>query len=266
MPTRPLATVWTVVRVIAETLMFRIMRWRFDIRGLENVPREGPAVVAFNHHSYFDFVAVGWPIVAKLRRGPRFLGKREVLRMPVIGALARWADVVPVDRHDPTARHGAFDAAIAALRGGDLVILAPEQTISTSYDLLPFRTGAVRMAQAAGAPIVPAIGFGTQRFSGKGTGTRPVFRLPVSIRYGEPIHVGPDDDPVAVTARLQEVSAGMLDEVLADYPDRPAPGDDWWWPRRLGGSAPDHAEVLAAHEARFRERRAGREDDAGGGA
>jgi 1-acyl-sn-glycerol-3-phosphate acyltransferase len=250
--TRKLPSLWRAVRLVAETLMFRLLRWRPQVRGLEHVPTEGAAVIAFNHHSYFDFVMVGWPVVARLRRPLRFLAKREIWSSPWVGWLVRAADAVPVDRERPDARHSAFAAAVDALRQGDLVVVAPEQTISRSFELLPFRTGAVRMAQAAGAPIVPAIGFGTQRFAGKGTGIHLARRLPVTIAYGEPVRVGPDEDPVEATARLQEHSAALLDEVLADYPDADRGRGAWWWPRRLGGAAPSHADVLAAHEERIR--------------
>ncbi len=262
MPRTSLLRIWSIVRVIAETVMLRLLRWRVDVQGLEHVPTDGPAVVAFNHHGYVDFVLVGWPIVARLRRPLRFLGKREVFSMPVIGWIARAIEAVPVDREDAGGRHGAFGAAVEALEAGDLVAIAPEQTISTSYELLPFRTGAVRMAQAAGVPIIPAIGFGSHRFAGKGTGIHVARRIAVSLVFGAPLHVAADEDPVAATGRLQDHSAAILEQILTQYPDRTEAEGAWWFPHRLGGGAPDHATVLAEHEARTRRWDPPAEDDA----
>lgn len=243
---------WRLVQRVAELFVLVVMRWDVRVEGLEHVPRRGGAVIAFNHHSYFDFVMAAWDIVRKLRRPPRFLAKREIWSSPWVGWIVRLAHAVPVDRESATSRHGAFAAAVDALRNGDLVAVAPEQTISPSFELLPFRTGAVRMAQQAGVPIVPAVGFGTQRFATKGRGRHFARGIPVVVRYGEPFEAGADEDPVAATERLQRQFADLLDEVQRSYPDRPTPGDDWWMPARLGGSAPSHDEVLEAHRARER--------------
>ncbi|MDX1511207.1 MAG: lysophospholipid acyltransferase family protein [Nitriliruptorales bacterium] len=243
---------WRLIRRVAELVVFG-QAWRVDVEGLEHVPRTGGAVLAFNHHSYFDFVMVAWNIVRKLKRPVRFLAKREIWQSKA-GPIIRLAKAVPVDRTDASSRHNAYDAAIASLAAGDLLAVAPEQTISPSFQLLPFRTGAARMAQQAGVPIVPVVGWGTQRFAAKGHGISFKWRLPVMVRYGPPMSVGTDDDPKVVTERLQHVMEAMLAELQESYPDRPTPGDDWWLPASLGGSAPPHADVLAAHQARFEER------------
>ena len=150
----------------------RVLGWRMRVEGLEHVPRRGGAVLAFNHHSYLDFVMLAWGPVLDLRRPVRFLAKREIWASRWVGWLARWAEAVPVDRTSASARADAYGAAIAALEVGDLVAVAPEQTISTSFDLLPFRHGVVRMAQRSGRPIVPVVGWGSQRIAAKGVGVR----------------------------------------------------------------------------------------------
>jgi 1-acyl-sn-glycerol-3-phosphate acyltransferase len=226
--------------------LVRLLRWRVRVEGLDHVPRRGGAVLAFNHHSYFDFVMLAWAPVLQLRRPVRFLAKREVWASRWTGWIVRWGEAVPVDRSSASARAGAFDAAAQALRAGDLVAVAPEQTISRSFELLPFRTGAVRMAQQGGVPIVPVIGWGSQRFATKGRKLRWITKLPVVVRFGAPVAIGPDDDPIAVTAELQERMTGLLDEVQRGYEDG-TPAGAWWVPARLGGGAPTHEEVLRAH-------------------
>jgi 1-acyl-sn-glycerol-3-phosphate acyltransferase len=243
---------WRVITGLVVTFV-RLCRWRVDVQGLEHVPREGGAVLAFNHHSYLDFVMLAWAPVLRLKRTIRFLAKREIWGSRWVGWLARWAEAVPVDRSSATARADAYGAAVEALAAGDLVAVAPEQTISTSFDLLPFRTGAVRMAQRAQVPIVPVVGWGSQRFATKGAGIdlRRGRGIPVVVRYGPPVHVAADEDPMVATARLQETMTVLLDEVQRAYPDG-TPAGARWLPRRLGGGAPDHDEVVRAHEARFR--------------
>ncbi len=241
--------------MLAVTVVRLLGGWRVRVVGLGNVPVQGGAVLTFNHHSYFDFVMVAWDVVRKLHRPVAFLAKREIWSSPWVGWVVRFAHAVPVDRDDPTSRHGAFDAAIERLAHGDLVAVAPEQTVSPSFELLPFRTGAVRMAQGAGVPIIPVIGWGTQRFAAKGRGIRLARHLEVEVLYGEPIHLDPSEDPVEATARVRAVMAGMLDAVQTGYPAKPSPGDDWWLPARLGGSAPNHDDVLAEHAKRFERRR-----------
>jgi 1-acyl-sn-glycerol-3-phosphate acyltransferase len=250
---------WRVLASIVIGLVW-VCRWRIDVQGLDRVPRRGGAVLAFNHHSYLDFLMLSWPIVRQLRRPLRFLAKREIWASRKVGWVARWAEAVPVDRGSDQARAGAFDAAAAALRAGDLVAVAPEQTISPSFELLPLRTGAVRMAQLAGVPIVPAIGWGTQRVMTKGTRFRPSFRLPVTIAFGEPYHVPPEVDPIEATAELAKRMTEVLHAAQEGYPDG-APVGARWVPARLGGGAPDHAEVLGDHLARDRTWRGLEHDD-----
>jgi 1-acyl-sn-glycerol-3-phosphate acyltransferase len=260
MSPRPLTWRWRLLAVIVIASV-RLVRWRVQVEGLEHVPRRGGAVLAFNHHSYVDFVLLGWPVVRSLGRPVRFLAKREIWDGRISGWAARWADAVPVERTSAGGRTQAFSAAAQALRDGDLVAVAPEQTISTSLELLPFRTGAVRLAQRSGAPIVPVIGWGSHRCVTKGRRPRLRFGLPVVVHFGAPLTVAPDEDPLVATAELRRRMEGLLHEVQEGYVDGAPAGADWV-PARLGGSAPDHDQVLREHEARIRGWE--REDGTGG--
>lgn len=249
-PPRRLPVVWRILEGVAEALFRRALGWRLEVEGLEHVPRDGGAVLAFNHHGYVDFVMAAWPIVRDLDREVRFLGKREVFDTPVLGRLARAVGAVPVDRGSVAGRSHAYDAAVAALAAGDLVAIAPEQTISQSFELLPFRTGAVRMARSADVPIVPVIGWGSHRLATKGRRPRPVRRIPVVVRYDRPFRVAAEDDPVEATGELQRRMAASLRAVQVAYGDPPRRGDDWWVPAALGGGAPRHEDVLRHHDER----------------
>lgn len=242
----------------AVIVFVRTLRWRLDIRGTDHIPATGGAVVTFNHHSYADFFLCAWGVYRTYGRPVRFLTKQEVFDHPVAGPVLRGAGQIPVARGSRTGRKNAYMEAVRRLRAGEVIAVAPEQTISRSFELLPFSTGAVRMARDAGVPLVPSVSWGTQRWATKG---RPInwraVGIPVLVRYGPPIHFTPDEDPHAATDRLRKVTEEMLAEIQNSYPDRPAPGQDWWLPRRLGGSAPAHQDVLGSYrrqQARWRDR------------
>lgn len=240
---------WWLLRGIVVFLARILFRWRVRVEGLEHVPRDSGAVVVYNHHSYFDFVMVAYPIVRKVGRPLRFLAKAEIWDSWKVRWIMNGAQAVPVHRSSQTGRQGALATAVEALEAGDLVAVAPEQTISQSFELLPMTTGAVRMAQAAGVPIIPVAGWGTHRFLTKGRGVQWPGRLPVTVHYGEPLHIDPGEHPRAATDRLAARLGEMLDAAQRTYPDG-TPADAWWVPARLGGGAPTHDEVLAAHEQR----------------
>jgi 1-acyl-sn-glycerol-3-phosphate acyltransferase len=239
----------------AFELAFRA--WAVDLRvtGVEHLPNTGPAVIASNHISYLDFAFV-MLAPPRPRREIRFLARKEFFDKPVIGALLRAWGQIPVDVHgDPLS---AADAARVALEQGELVGLHPEGTISPSFTLLRAKSGAVRLAESAGAPIVPTAIWGSQRLLTKWRRFRPPRHVTVMVAYGEPFV--PDGRTAALRSRqLMDRIAALLAELQAAYPHRPDPGNDWWLPAELGGSAPTPEEA-AARLARQAERRRERGD------
>lgn len=239
--------------------VMRLQRWRVDVTGVEHVPRVGGAVIASNHTSFWDFFTTGRALYLGQGRPVRILAKASLFELPVFGPLMRAAQHIPVHRG---AGATALRDAIAALQRGELVLVLPEQTVSPSFELLPFKNGAARMAQAAGVPLVPAVSWGSHRFHTVGRRPRWSWRLPVSVRYGEPVVVGPDDDPDAAMLELRSRMQVLLDDAQRAYPDG-APHGAWWVPARLGGGAPtpeDAQAFLDGLQARWRrqlERRGG---------
>jgi 1-acyl-sn-glycerol-3-phosphate acyltransferase len=222
-----------------------------DVQGIEHLPRHGGVVIAANHTSFWDFFTSGWLPYRRWRRPVRILAKASLFSMPVFGWFMRRAEHIPVHRG---AGRGALTSAVDALEHGELVLVLPEQTISPSLELLPFKPGAARMAAAAGVPLVPTVSWGSHRFHTTGRKPRWSWRLPVTVRYGEPLHPGPDDDPEVVTHELRRRVGMLLDEVQRSYPDG-TPQGAWWVPARLGGGAPGAEEAdafLRALAARWR--------------
>lgn len=228
-----------------------------DLRtiGHEHIPTAGPAILASNHVGYLDFafvmLAPPWP-----RRQVAFLARRELFDHPVAGPLLVRLEQIGVDVHgDPTA---ALAIAADRLRGGDLVGLHPEGTISPSFLPRTGRSGAIRLARETGAPIIPVAVWGGHRLLTKWR-PRSLHRgIVVTTRYGTPFHPG-DGSPAEETAALMARIRALLEVSWRTYPQRPAPApDDWWVPAHLGGSAPTLAEAEARLARQADERRARR--------
>jgi 1-acyl-sn-glycerol-3-phosphate acyltransferase len=214
-----------------------LQRWRLDVEGLEHVPRSGGAVMVLNHTSFVDFFTAARLPFLRLGRPVRILAKASLFQSRLLGPIMRGAGHIPVDR---SAGRDALAAAVAALRRGEFIGVLPEQTISPSLELLPFKTGAVRMAQEADVPVIPAVSWGSHRFWTTGDGPRPTWRLPVHIRYAPPVR--PEGDPESSTDRIRTIMAGMLADVQRRYRDG-LPSGARWVPARLGGSAPTVEEA-----------------------
>ena len=237
--------------------VFRALDLQIEIEGAQNVPRHGGAVLVSNHVSYLDFLFAGLGAWKSARRHTRFMAKDDVFRHKVSGPLMRGMRHIPVDRSDG---QPAYNAAVRALRAGEVVGVFPEATISRSFMLKKFKTGATRMAADADAPLLPVVLWGTQRLWTKGR-PRDLTRrhTPVTIRIGEPIRLTPQDRPVMATRRLRQAMAELLDHAQRSYPDKPADADDTWWlPAGLGGSAPTLEAAEAEDEKESQERAARR--------
>jgi 1-acyl-sn-glycerol-3-phosphate acyltransferase len=154
-------------------IVFRLL-WRFQVAGgLENVPATGPVIVACNHVSYLDPVALG----IALQRPLTYLAKKQLFAIPVLGPVITALGTYPVDRE--AGGLTALRAAVRVLKEGNCVGIFPEGTRNLTGDAEE-KGGAALLAALSGAPVVPAaIG-----------GTRDAKRLAqIRVIYGEPIVV-----------------------------------------------------------------------------
>jgi len=237
---------WVYPPVIRTALtVFRLLGIRFDLRGVDNVPDHGSAVLASTHVSYLDFMFVGLPAWRGERRLVRFMAKRSVFDHWLSGPLMRGMHHIPVDR---AAGAAAYRHALDALRRGELVGVFPEQTISRSFVPRPLKAGAARLAIEAGVPLVPVVTWGGQRIWTVGRRPRWRRRVAVSIWVDDPLPRRDGESAAELTERLAVRLRELVDEVLAAYPDLPAPGEEWWLPAHLGGSAPTPEQAAAAEQ------------------
>ncbi|UAK37090.1 1-acyl-sn-glycerol-3-phosphate acyltransferase [Gordonia bronchialis] len=244
-PAKRREPVFRALELIAHGLV-RAQGLDLTFTGVQNIPSTGGAVLTINHTGYMDFLPAALGVYRAGRR-TRFMIKSEVMDIAIMRFLVNHTSTVPVDRSEGAQ---AYTAAVDALRAGEIVAVYPEATISRSFELKAFKTGAVRMAAEARVPIVPAIVWGAHRQWTK-TGKRNMGRskLPVSVRFGLPLAIDSAVDPSAETARLRDAMSTMLHEVQDAYGEHPK--GEFWVPARLGGSAPtpEEAAVIETEEA-----------------
>ncbi|BBZ19738.1 lysophospholipid acyltransferase family protein [Mycolicibacterium gadium] len=237
--------------VYGTVIQFARLLWRFQgltftVTGVEHLPAEGGAVIAINHTGYLDFTFAGLPAYRQKRgRKVRFMAKKEVFDNKITGPIMRSLRHIEVDRDSGAA---SFDEACRKLKEGELVGVYPEATISRSFEIKDFKSGAARMAIAADVPIIPHIVWGAQRVWTKGhpkNMRRP--KVPIAVAVGEPIY--PTLPPAELTALLHSRMQHLLERVQDDY--GPYPPGEFWVPHRLGGGAPTLAEAnrMDAEEA-----------------
>ncbi|MEV0097140.1 lysophospholipid acyltransferase family protein [Streptomyces sp. NPDC050738] len=224
--------------------LFKALDLKIDTQGSENIPRTGGAVLVSNHIGYLDFIFDGLAALPQ-KRLVRFMAKESVFRHKISGPLMRGMKHIPVDRKQG---EDAYKHALESLRSGEIIGVFPEATISESFTLKSFKSGAARLAQEAGVPLIPMALWGTQRLWTKGR-PRNLKRhhIPVTIRVGEPMDAPADEYAGAITRRLRGRVQELLEAAQRAYPVRPKSADDTWWiPAHLGGTAPTAEQVREA--------------------
>jgi 1-acyl-sn-glycerol-3-phosphate acyltransferase len=231
---------------ISVSLATRAIGTRITYHGLDNIPQRGGAVIAINHTSYVDWFPSALAAYHRHRR-LRFMIKTEMQDVKVVNFLIKHSGTIPVDRD---AGGSAYAVAVHGLRAGEIVGVYPEATISRSFELKEFKSGAARMAREAAVPIVPMIVWGAQRMWTKDH-PRNMGRkkIPVTVAVGSPLLAAGKIDET--NAAMREAMTSLLHKAQEDYLH---PEGAYWVPRRLGGSAPTIDEAKALEEAELAER------------
>ena len=206
---------------------------RFDSKGVENIPREGGAILAMNHIGYLDFALIG-TCALPVKRYVRFMAKKELFDNKFVGPLLRGMHHISVDRSSGSA---SFVAALRALKSGEIVGIFPEGTISVSFELKEFKSGAVRLAIGADVPVIPTAVWGSQRIWTKKV-KRDLSRkkVPIFVAFGKPLYFSRDSSVEEGEKELRTAMQELLLDLQSRYPDSHVGAR--WAPVRLGGSAP----------------------------
>jgi len=166
---------------------------RVSVEGaLDEIPREGPVIIAANHASNLDAVVLGSWLIPKIGRRFQWLGKKELFAWPVVGYIARHGGVHPVDRSKADVE--AYRLAKRILDEGHVLFVFPEGTRSADGALQEARDGVASLALRTGAPIVPVGIAGSDRVWPRGQKIpHPGGR--VTVRVGSPFRVADELPP-----------------------------------------------------------------------
>lgn len=144
-----------------------------------NIPKKEGCILAGTHVSNYDFMAVGCFTLRPIH----FLAKKEIMDIPVLGKMLKFAGIIRVDRskHNPEAKA----MAVEALENDKIICVFPEGTINRKMEtpILPFKYGAVSFAQKSGKPIVPFAIINKPKF----------FNYKTKVIFGKPYYVKSDD-------------------------------------------------------------------------
>jgi 1-acyl-sn-glycerol-3-phosphate acyltransferase len=197
-----------------------LLLWRRSSSGHEHVPASGGFIVAANHISHVDPVALVDFLMYDLDLAPRFLAKSDLFKgKGLVSRVMHGAGQIPVHRHTADASK-ALEAAVEALRQGETVVLYPEGTVTRDPDKWPMvaRTGVARLALLSGAPVVPVAQWGAQEIldSYRRPGFHPFPRRTMRFRVGPPVDLSAYQGRELTAEVLREVTDLVMDAVTRE--------------------------------------------------
>jgi 1-acyl-sn-glycerol-3-phosphate acyltransferase len=185
--------------------MVRPLLCQLKVEGRENIPLDCGAVVACNHNYGPDYVLLAYSSPRELY----FMAKAEIFEWnPLLAAALRATGAFPVQRGKGDS--AAIDTAVQLLTEGNLIAMFPEGTRSRSGKLMPGKTGAARIALAAGVPIVPVAVINSAAVFRR-NGWR---RTQVMVRFGEPITWQGDGDETEIARAFMDCVMGEIAMLL----------------------------------------------------
>jgi 1-acyl-sn-glycerol-3-phosphate acyltransferase len=178
-----------VLKAILTPVFFVL--WRVKVEGRENIPKDGPAVLASNHQSFCDSFFI--PLV--VRRKVTFLAKAEYFDSWKTAWFFRAAGQIPIRRGGGSASERALDTARTEVLGkGNLLGLYPEGTRTVDQFVHKGRTGVTRLSRECHVPIIPVGVVGTVEVQPVNSNFMRPFKR-VTIRFGPPMQMDPALNP-----------------------------------------------------------------------
>jgi len=175
-----------------------------EVRGKENLPKQGPALYVATHKSVFDIV-----ILLTIIDDPTiFIGKKEVQKMPFVN---QWFDAlgcIYIDREDKRKALQSILEGINELKSGQSIALFPEGTRNISNEILPFKEGGFKLASKSNVPIIPIALSNTHKvFEEK----KRIQKTRVVVNIGKPVETGElTKEEIAYLPKLVEEKVGKL--------------------------------------------------------
>ncbi|MGH8982631.1 MAG: lysophospholipid acyltransferase family protein [Acidimicrobiia bacterium] len=200
------------IKVVLTPILW--VAYRVHVEGRENIPQQGPVILAANHRSFMDSIFL--PLV--MRRRVTFVAKAEYFDSRKTAWFFRGVGQIPIRREGGSASERALASATEVLERGCVFGIYPEGTRTRDGYLHRGHTGVARLALRTGAPIVPVGMIGTDEIQATDAKLPRFFRR-VTIRFGSPVplghYVGREDERIVLRQITDEV---MFDiQQLAGY-------------------------------------------------
>jgi 1-acyl-sn-glycerol-3-phosphate acyltransferase len=192
---------YRTIKTVATPLYKGLLR--IKVEHCDRVPREGGAIVAANHISFFDSVA----LLQSIPRRAYFIGKAEYMRSWATRRLFPAMGLIPIEREQARKAMAALEVAAAVLDRGDVLTIYPEGTRSRDGMLHRGHTGVAQLALMSGAPIVPVGIVGTDHIQPIGCRVPRPFRRAV-VRFGQPL------DPTAYGGSARRRRQMLTDDLM----------------------------------------------------
>ena len=211
---------WVVKAILGPFLRIVFRPWA---DGTENVPREGPAIIASNHLSFSDHFFAPLPLPRKVV----FLAKSEYFTGRGLKGLASKAffsgvGQIPVDRSGGKASERALRTGLRVLAQGHLLGIYPEGTRTPDGRLYRGKTGVARLALEARVPVIPCAMIGGFEFQPPGK-IRPRLGIRPGVRFGKPLdfsrYYGLEQDRIVLRALTDEVMYAIMKLSGQEYVD-----------------------------------------------
>jgi 1-acyl-sn-glycerol-3-phosphate acyltransferase len=223
--------------------------FRPQVEGAENVPEEGPAILASNHLSYADWLFM--PLT--LQRRVTFVAKAEYFDDPKTAWFFRAVGQIPIRRTGGSAAMAALDSAAEVLEGGHLFGIYPEGTRSPDGRLYKGKTGVARLALRCQAPVLACAMIGTREVQPIGQVKPNIFR-PITIRIGAPMDFSRFYDKPTDPKILRQITDEIMyelrslsgQEYVHEYAKRKATDEDALEPERTPQLTGPPLDVAAA--------------------
>lgn len=194
--------IWILVSVL----------YRIRVRGLENIPDAGPALIVSNHVTFLDAMIIGGTV----RRPVRFVMDHNIFKIPVLSFIFRTARAIPIApaREDPAALAAAYDRIDAELADDNVVCIFPEGKLTTDGEMNEFRKGVEQILERRPVPVVPIAlqGLWGSFFSRKGGAA--MARWPRRFWSKIALVAG---DPVPATAASAEYLEGRVRALRGEW-------------------------------------------------
>jgi 1-acyl-sn-glycerol-3-phosphate acyltransferase len=211
---------WVVKAILGPILRIVFRPWA---DGTDNVPKEGPAIIASNHLSFSDHFFAPLPLPRKVV----FLAKSEYFTGRGLKGLASKAffsgvGQIPVDRSGGEASERALRTGLRVLAQGELLGIYPEGTRTPDGRLYRGKTGVARLALEARAPVIPCAMIGGFEFQPPGRIT-PRLSIRPGVRFGQPLdfsrYYGLEQDRIVLRALTDEIMYAIMKLSGQEYVD-----------------------------------------------